>query len=685
MEKRLLHLILVLMSVTFAMAQTEIKGRVSDEYEPLPGVNVYILGTIDGAMTDAQGLFSFDTDEVGEVTLCASFLGYDEYKVTADASQLAYVEITLHEKPLSVDEVCISASSFRIGKTDQIKTMNALDVVMAGNSCGDIVAALQTLPGTQRVAEDGKLYVRGGESEECQTFINGMHVLVPYGTNVEGQSQRGRFSPFLFKGMSFSLGGYGAEYGQALSSVLPMETTDVATADKLGVSASLVDWNVGGTKAFKRSSLSFNADYTGLDLYTKLFPDRNKWNQPYRKMSAEAQYKVDLSAKSVLKSYAGYDMTTVGIDTDGRNLYMTEHNGYANMTLSTTVGAGYSLFAGVANSTVLSDIDDALVKGDHYHNFRNEVHLKAGVRRSFASAVKVSAGVEDYIRNSRKRYDNTGYELNYNTLAAYAEAQVRVAPRLFLTTSLRDEYVSYSHEWKVMPRLTLSCFPGDHFQASILAGRYSQSPEDDYIVKGMRLLSQTTADHVIMSMQYSTDKRLIKVEPYYKRYHNLPLLKENVYTSDGYGRSCGIDLFMDDYSLMKNLSFTVSYSFNLSERMYLDYDAPRTPEYASRHNLRLVTKYSLGKLILGVADSYTTGRCYAAGQTPYYNSLDANVTYLLHPKVIVYGSVNNVLGRKNVYRIDPDGSQVTQGRDRFFYIGIFISLKNNKAYDISNF
>ena len=685
MEKRLLHLILVLACVCNAAAQTEIKGKVCDEYEPLPGVNVYILGTIDGAMTDAQGMFSFNTDEVGEVTLCASFLGYDEFRVTADASQLAYVEITLHEKPLSVDEVCISASSFRIGKTDQIKTMNALDVVMAGNSCGDIVAALQTLPGTQRVAEDGKLYVRGGESEECQTFINGMHVLVPYGTNVEGQSQRGRFSPFLFKGMSFSLGGYGAEYGQALSSVLPMETTDVATADKLGVSASLVDWNVGGTKAFKRSSLSFNADYTGLDLYTKLFPDRNKWNQPYRKMSAEAQYKVDMSAKSVLKSYAGYDMTTVGLDTDGRNLYMTEHNGYANMTLSTTVGAGYSLFAGVANSTVLSDIDDALVKGDHYHNFRNEVHLKAGVRRSFASAVKVSAGVEDYIRNSRKRYDNTGYELNYNTLAAYAEAQVRVAPRLFLTTSLRDEYVSYSHEWKVMPRLTLSCFPGDHFQASILAGRYSQSPEDDYIVKGMRLLSQTTADHVIMSMQYSTDKRLIKVEPYYKRYHNLPLLKENVYTSDGYGRSCGIDLFMDDYSLMKNLSFTVSYSFNLSERMYLDYDAPRTPEYASRHNLRLVTKYSLGKLILGVADSYTTGRYYAAGQTPYYNSLDANVTYLLHPKVIVYGSVNNVLGRKNVYRIDPDGSQVTQGRDRFFYIGIFISLKNNKAYDISNF
>ena len=233
----MLHLILVLMSVFSATAQTQIKGKVSDEYEPLPGVNVYIVGTIDGGMTDTDGMFSFTTDEEGQVTLCASFLGYDEYKVTADASELAYVEITLREKPLSIDEVCISASSFRIGKLDQFKSLDALDVVMSANSCGDIVAALQMLPGTQKVSENGKLYVRGGESNECQTFINGMHVLVPYSTNVEGQTNRGRFSPFLFKGMSFSLGGYSGEYGQALSSVLPMETTDAATADKLGVSA----------------------------------------------------------------------------------------------------------------------------------------------------------------------------------------------------------------------------------------------------------------------------------------------------------------------------------------------------------------------------------------------------------------------------------------------------------------
>ena len=147
MEKRLLHLILVLACVCNAAAQTEIKGKVCDEYEPLPGVNVYIVGTIDGGMTDTEGMFSFTTDEVGEVTLCASFLGYDEFRITADVSQLAYVDVTLREKPLSIDEVCISASSFRIGKLDQFKSLDALDVVMSANSCGDIVAALQMLPG----------------------------------------------------------------------------------------------------------------------------------------------------------------------------------------------------------------------------------------------------------------------------------------------------------------------------------------------------------------------------------------------------------------------------------------------------------------------------------------------------------------------------------------------------------
>ena len=684
MKKQLTSIIAALTTVCSVFAQTRIEGRVSDKEGPLVGVNVFVVGTIDGGITDTLGRFSFVTGRTGELTLRAALLGYEDYSLTADASCLSNLDIRMREKAASIDEVVVTASTYSMGKSSQFKSLDALDVVMSGNSCGDVVAALQVLPGTQKVGEDGKLYVRGGDSEECQTFINGMHVLVPYGTNVEGQSQRGRFSPFLFKGMSFSMGGYGGEYGQALSSVLPMETTDVATGDKLGVSASLVDWNIGGTKAFKRSSLSFNADYTDLSLYTRLFPDRNDWMRPYRKLSAEAQYKHEWSPRSVLKTYAGYDRTSVGLHLGDRDLSMLEHNVYVNATLDTQIGKGWSLFTGIAHSTVISDIDDALVRGDHYHNVRNEVHLKAEVRKRFSEVLKWTAGMEDYVRKGIKRYDEQGYDLAYNLTAAHVDAQARIVPHLFLNLSARGEHASYADEWLFMPRVTLSYVPNTRFQSSIMAGRYSQSPMDDYIARSLGL-KQSTADHAILSLQYGTAKTLLRVEPYYKRYHGLPLLSNGVYQSTGYGYSRGVDLFLEDASLVNNLTVTAAYSFNDSERLYLDFEAPRTPDYASRHNFRATVKYAVGKVILGLAETYASGRVYPAGTTPFYNSVDANITYLLHPKVIVYTSLNNLSGRTNVYRIQADGSPVTATRDRFFYLGIFVSLKNNKAYDISNF
>lgn len=682
MKQRLTTLILMLLTACRLTAQTAVSGIVTDGRMPLTGANVFIIGTIDGCLTDSLGRFSFTTSREGEQTLKVTYIGFDDYTVTA--SQLTDLHISMHERATSIDEVVIMASTYSIGKSDNFKTMDALDVVMAGNSCGDIVAALQSLPGSQMVGENGKLYVRGGESEECQTYVNGMHVLMPYSTNVEGQSQRGRFSPFLFKGINFSLGGYGGEYGQALSSVLSMETTDVATGDKLGVSASLVDWNMGGTKAFEQSSLSFNTDYTSMGHYNILFPDRCDWTRPYRKLSGEMQYKSELPQMSVLKSYVGYDLTSVGQHLDNRHLSFKEHNIYVNTTIRTSIGQGYNLFTGFANSTVFNDIDDAQSHGDHYHNYRNEVHLKAEIRKVYSPVLKMSAGVEGFIRNSTLRYEEYRYDINYNLLAAHFDARWRIIPRLFFHLSSRMEYLSYANDWLLMPRAKLCFIPDKRFQLSAMLGRYSQTAGDEYIARSGKRLVQGTADHAIASLQYSTAKTLLRIEPYYKRYRHLPLLTGK-YTADGYGISRGFDVFFENNSIIKNLSTTVSYSFNDSERLYHDYTSLRTPDFSSRHNLRLTAKYAIGKAFIGLAESYASGRKCLVGTTPYYNSFDVNITYLLSTKVIVYTSLSNIFGRTNVHRYLSDGTPFTASRDRFFYFGIFVSLKNNKAYDISNF
>ena len=665
------------------MSQTVVSGIVTDGREPMAGANVFIIGTIEGCLTDSLGRFEFVTSKTGELNIKATFIGFDDAVLTT--TEPHDLIIRMHERATTINEVFVTASTYSFGKSDNFKTMDALDVVMSGNSCGDIVAALQTLPGTQMVGENGKLYVRGGESNECQTFINGMHVLVPYSTNTENNTVRGRFSPFLFKGINFSLGGYSGEYGQALSSVLPMETTDVATGDKLGVSASLVDWNLGGTKAFASSSLSFNADYTGMGLYDAMFPDRLDWTRPYGKLSGEAQYKAELSSATVLKSYIGYDYTSLGQHIDDRSLSLKEHNIYANATLKSNIGRGYSMFTGIANSSVINDIDDARIRGDHYHNLRNEIHLKAEMRKVYSSVLKMSVGVEDHLRHSTKRYESSHYNLDYNLLAAHIDAQLRIVPKLFLNLSARAENASYDGDWLLMPRATLSYVPDKHFQLSAMLGRYSQTADDDYIVMSGKSLAQSTANHAILSMQYEFKKTLLRIEPYYKKYHHLPMITNGICTADGYGTSKGMDVFIENHSLVKNLTSTLSYSFNDSERLYLDYTTLRMPDYASRHNVRLTLKYSIGKTIIGLTESYASGRKYLAGTTPHYNSVDANLTWLVSPKVIVYTSLNNILGRTNVFRYNPDGTAVKANRDRFFYIGIFVSLKNNKAYDISNF
>jgi len=140
--------------------------------------------------------------------------------------------IKLKESVNTLDAVVITAGTFDAGEKARVSVLKPLDIVTTAGSNANIVAALQTLPGTQTVGEDGRLFVRGGEADETQTFVDGIRVAQPYGSTTQNLPTRGRFSPFLFSGMSFSTGGYSAEYGEALSSVLLLNTKEEETQEK---------------------------------------------------------------------------------------------------------------------------------------------------------------------------------------------------------------------------------------------------------------------------------------------------------------------------------------------------------------------------------------------------------------------------------------------------------------------
>ena len=637
MKRNILILILLLAGNGLVRAQQVVSGTVTDGRHPIAGANVFVKGTTDGCLTDSLGRFSFSTLKADSAQLMITCIGYDNAERDWQKGHKP-LAIRLHERTTTIDEVVVTGSTFQFGQANGVKQMGALDVVLDGGSCGDIVSALQSLPGTQKVGEDGKLYVRGGSSEECQTYINGMHVLRPYSTTAPNSPSRGRFSPFLFKGIAFSLGGYDAEYGQALSSVLPMETTDAPVSDKLGVSASLIDWNIGGTKATKQGCWSMNATYMDLGMYNHLFPDRWNWRKPYRQLSFETQWKTQPTPSSVWKSYLGFDRTTLSLDTDGRTLRLEENNLYLNSVVKGSAKGRVTWFAGLAAGMVWQDISDALLHGDRYRHRTGELHVKTKASKTLTAWMKGTIGMESFFRYQWLDYrlhdrlhDSKGYLLP----ALFAMMQYKLFKGCSAEASLRTEYSSLSHRWTILPRLLLNYNPSRRWLLSLSAGSYTQEAADTILVRSLAPSRSSLAHHYIAGLQYSFGNTLVRIESYYKRYSRLPLLRQGLYTADGHGKSRGFDLFIDDRSLMPNLYTMLSYSYNDSRRRYLDYLTEQQPQYVSRHNLRLALKYSIGIFGLGLTESFASGRKSQGRTTPYYYSLDSSNTSLASQHVIV--------------------------------------------------
>lgn len=243
----------LLLLAYFGNAQQTISGIVVDEKnKPIVGANVFIDGTYDGASSDEKGNFSFQTTASGNQVLVVSFLTFETLKVPIDANNCKDKTLKLKESVNTLDAVVITAGTFSAGEKSRVSVLKPLDIVTTAGSAGNIIAALQTLPGTQNVGEDGRLYVRGGEADETQTFVDGIRVAQPYGATTNELPTRGRFSPFLFSGISFSTGGYSAEYGEALSSVLLLNTQDEADHNKTDISFMTVGLGLSNTQNGKR-------------------------------------------------------------------------------------------------------------------------------------------------------------------------------------------------------------------------------------------------------------------------------------------------------------------------------------------------------------------------------------------------------------------------------------------------
>lgn len=107
---RLYLLFLTLFFCSISFAQNSIKGVVTDEKnQPIPGANVNVAGTKEGAITDYDGSFVLITNQTPPFSLEITAVGYSSSSVSVESlSQKIYVKLDSEETKLN--EIVVSAS-----------------------------------------------------------------------------------------------------------------------------------------------------------------------------------------------------------------------------------------------------------------------------------------------------------------------------------------------------------------------------------------------------------------------------------------------------------------------------------------------------------------------------------------------------------------------------------------------
>ncbi|MBC7915249.1 MAG: TonB-dependent receptor, partial [Pyrinomonadaceae bacterium] len=235
---------------------------------------------------------------------------------------------------------------------------------------------------------------------------------------------------------------------------------------------------------------------------------------------------------------------------------------------------------------------------------------------------------------------------------------------------------------------------GKFSQVSMAYGKFYQNPEDDYLVQTNKLDFEQ-ADHYILNYQRINAGPVFRIESYYKDYKNLVKQSNSVFNNAGDGYARGVDVFWRDKKTFKGIDYWLSYSFLDTKRDFRNYPVSSVPPFAARHTLNAVYKQYIKQINsqIGATYTYASGRTFFNPNNPVYlgdktkdfQNLSINVSYLTHifkQFTVVYFSVNNLPGFKNVYGYHfSDDGQVKQSIEpparRSVFLGIFLTIGDN--------
>ena len=645
-------LLLLLPGTSRAQNRGSISGFVRDVEagETLLLANVVLEGTGFGSATNDAGYYTLTGLPAGEFVLRVSFVGYTVFRQTLALGTDEHVrrDIELIPEDLYLDNVTVEAErvgeeeSRRLGltkmSTAQIRQLPAILEP-------DVFRSLQLLPGIKAASDySSGLYIRGGTPDQTLILLDGTTVYNP--SHFFGFFST--FNPDAIKDVRLFKGGFPAEYGGRIGSVIDIHNKDgnrnrFHGRISLGLLASRIllegpyrrgSWMI----AFRRSTLDpilaalRKQDIDGI-------PDRFyffDWN---------AKINLDLTPndKLSLSTYSGRDNLNLPILEDTRIILP-----YGNRTISanwtrilsirtfTSVTLTSSRYFSkprfeIASTPFSRDntVDDVSLKVDIEY-LPNEWHnLKIG---GWGGLIEFR--LEDHFdgRQSFLSEIETGYA------SLYAQHTYKHVGGLSVLSGLRAAYFGKGRYFRVEPRFSLEYAATENMLFQIGAGRYHQfltlitneafAGFDIWLTTGEGV-QPAFGDQLVGGVKMALPSGLrLDAEAYYRTMQDLfvldPFLSDaaGIRYADlfqiGRGYAYGMELFLERST--GRLNGFVGYTFSVTRRRFplLNDNRYFPPKYDRTHDLKIVVNIGLGRSwTLTSSWIYATGQAYTEPASYY--------------------------------------------------------------------
>ncbi len=265
MRAKLIILLMWLSIVATAqqLPTATVYGKVTDEQgHPIEMANVVVPELLVGYTTNSRGYYELSLLSDSTWTIHFSYIGYEPKQATVrlKRGEKRKLDMVLHSTATVLPDAVISD---RAVEASSLTRLNAKQATLLPTMGGGVETLIKTLPGVVSNNEMSSQYrVRGGNFDENLIYVNGIEIYRPFLVGSGQQEGLSFVNSQLVNNIEFSAGGFAAEYGDKMSSVLdvtyktPREPAGSLTLSLLGAEA-----HVEGATKNERFSYLVGARY----------------------------------------------------------------------------------------------------------------------------------------------------------------------------------------------------------------------------------------------------------------------------------------------------------------------------------------------------------------------------------------------------------------------------------------